>query len=243
MPCSAKETPICGSGGSLIRPMVRPCRRRRLPSVRSWRSIKAEFTDEIGKPVWTSFSGLSNGRRVTASALVKLTPVLAPQLDHHLRVVVPFIDLDVAGEPSVAALAALNQIVDDVRVTTRQIGIAGRLRDRARDEDLALLRRFADHGGGADQGGLRGVAPRQGEEFVDGGCALEHRRSPSSVTRLGVERPSVECWSSSVGSRGDRPTPARGRVRPRHDADQHGAGIRGQPDRLGRRDGCRVSRR
>lgn len=75
--------------------------------------VKGEFTDEIGKPVWTSFSGLSNGRRVTASALVKLTPVLAPQLDHHLRIVVPFIDLDVAGEPSTAALAALNAIVDD----------------------------------------------------------------------------------------------------------------------------------
>jgi Family of unknown function (DUF695) len=73
--------------------------------------LKAELTDEIGKPTWTSFSGLSNGRRVTASALVKPVPVLAPQLDHHVRVAVPFADLDEAGEPSRAALAALEEIV------------------------------------------------------------------------------------------------------------------------------------
>ncbi|MGL5823255.1 MAG: hypothetical protein ACRCYU_00095 [Nocardioides sp.] len=73
--------------------------------------LKAELTDAVGKPTWTSFSGLSNGRRVTAAALVKPMPVLAPQLDRHVRVVVPFVDLGQAGEPSARALTALQDIV------------------------------------------------------------------------------------------------------------------------------------
>jgi hypothetical protein len=73
--------------------------------------LRDEMTDDVGKPVWTSFSGMANGRPVTAAALVKPMPVLAPQLDHHLRVVVPFVDLNEVGAPSVAATAALDEMV------------------------------------------------------------------------------------------------------------------------------------
>lgn len=73
--------------------------------------LRDELTDDVGKPVWTSFSGMANGRPVTAAALVKPMPVLAPQLDHHVRVIVPFVDLNEIGAPSDQALEALDQIV------------------------------------------------------------------------------------------------------------------------------------
>ncbi len=75
------------------------------------RDLRAELTDEVGKPRWVTFSGMSNGRRVTAAALAKPMPTLAPQLDRHVGVVVPFIDLTDGGEPSPAALAVLDDIV------------------------------------------------------------------------------------------------------------------------------------
>ncbi len=74
--------------------------------------LRAELTDDVGKPIWTTFSGQANGRPVTAAALVKPLPALAPQLDHHVRVVVPFVDLNEVGEPSATALAALDQVID-----------------------------------------------------------------------------------------------------------------------------------
>lgn len=75
------------------------------------RDLRTESTDEVGKPIWTTFSGMSNGRRVTAAALVKLSPALAPQLDFHVNVVVPFVDLNEAGEPSDRALGQLNAMI------------------------------------------------------------------------------------------------------------------------------------
>ena len=75
------------------------------------RDLRTELTDHVGKPIWTTFSGMSNGRPVTAAALVKLTPALAPQLDFHVNVVVPFVDLNTVGEPSEMALRQLNALV------------------------------------------------------------------------------------------------------------------------------------
>ena len=75
------------------------------------RDLRTELTDHVGKPIWTTFSGMSNGRPVTAAALVKLTPALAPQLDFHVNVVVPFVDLNTVGEPSEMALSQLNALV------------------------------------------------------------------------------------------------------------------------------------
>ncbi|MGL5809304.1 MAG: DUF695 domain-containing protein [Nocardioides sp.] len=90
-----------GSPGTTMAAILRP----------AVAALRDELCDDAGKPLWTTFSGQANGRPVTAAALVKLTPVIAPQLDHHAGVHVPFVDLAGGGEPSPNALARLEELI------------------------------------------------------------------------------------------------------------------------------------
>ncbi len=86
--------------------------------------LVAETTDEAGEPTWVLLHGNGADGPVLASAQVPLSPTSAPELDHHVAVVVPFADRTEEGFPGDASLQDLRDLEDHL---TARLGHSGRL--------------------------------------------------------------------------------------------------------------------
>lgn len=105
------------------------------------RDLKAEFTDEDGKPTWAILSGDGDGGPVLAMAQIPLSSATAPHLDTHAGVFVPYDDQTESGLPGQSALTALRDLEDAI---TEALGSAGQVVAHQSHAGVRLLHVYLD---------------------------------------------------------------------------------------------------
>ena len=89
------------------------------------RQLREQWTDEEGNPAWVLMQGRTkDGGVLLASSIVPLRPSLAPHLDTHVAVAVPFTDRTEQGLPGPGSLQALRDLEDHL---SQRLGGSGRL--------------------------------------------------------------------------------------------------------------------
>jgi len=86
--------------------------------------VRATTLDSDGHPVWVVLSGESEDGPVLAVTQVLLSPLLAPQLDQYVSVVVPYTDRTPEGFPGPDSIDELRRLEDHL---TERLGGSGRL--------------------------------------------------------------------------------------------------------------------
>ena len=74
--------------------------------------LKGRLLDEDGRPNWALFRGETSAGPLLAAARVPLHPVVAPLLDTHVAVVLPYAESTEDGLPSGGSLDRLREIED-----------------------------------------------------------------------------------------------------------------------------------
>ena len=88
------------------------------------RDLKADCVDANGNPVWALLRGDGATGPVLAAAMVPLSPLIAPDLDVHVAVVVPYVDRTDEGFPGPGSLDALRALEDHI---AQRLGDSGRI--------------------------------------------------------------------------------------------------------------------
>ena len=89
------------------------------------RQLREQFTDSDGEPAWVLMQGSTKaGGVVLASAVVPLRPALAPHLDTHVAVAVPYTDRTEQGLPGPGSLEPLRDLEEHL---TQRLGGSGML--------------------------------------------------------------------------------------------------------------------
>jgi hypothetical protein len=111
-----------------------------LPDVVS--QVRDMHTDAQGAPVWRLLRGEdAQGHAVLASTQVPLKPVVAPNLDTHVEVVVPFTDVTEEGLPGPGALDALGRLEDHL---SERLGDSGRVVAHQSHQGVRILHVYVD---------------------------------------------------------------------------------------------------
>lgn len=111
--------------GDITAAEVRPLDAFALEHVRGLvESLAAEATDELGQPTWVMLQGERPEGPVLALAQVPLSATVAPELDLHLGLTVPFAPGTADGLPTDEALQRLRDFEDHL---TERLGESGRL--------------------------------------------------------------------------------------------------------------------
>lgn len=80
--------------------------------------LRSRFTRDDGNLVWVTLEGTApNGRPVLAASQVPLRPATAPHLDTYLGLAVPFAELTPDGQPTGAAVTALDELGEQLAET------------------------------------------------------------------------------------------------------------------------------
>jgi hypothetical protein len=111
-----------------------------LPSV--VQQLRTMHTGGDGRPTWMLLEGQTpDGHAVVAAARVPAKPVIAPELDTHVAVAVPFTDQQENGLPGPGSLQALRDLEDHL---TGRLGDSGLLVAHQTHEGLRLLHFYVD---------------------------------------------------------------------------------------------------
>ncbi|MGH3349152.1 MAG: DUF695 domain-containing protein [Nocardioides sp.] len=104
-------------------------------------NLRKEYVDADGNPAWVLLHGESPQGPVIASAVVPLHPVIAPNLTHHVGVMVPYVGFAERGLPSAAALCELALLEDRL---TSTLGPDGRVVAHETTNGVRLLHAYVD---------------------------------------------------------------------------------------------------
>ncbi|MEU0312401.1 DUF695 domain-containing protein [Nocardioides sp. NPDC006273] len=105
------------------------------------RNLRKEYVDPDGNPAWVLLRGESPQGPVEASAVVPLHPVLAPNLTHHVGVMIPYVGFAERGLPSADALRDLGRLEDRLAST---LGPDGRVVAHETTNGVRLLHAYID---------------------------------------------------------------------------------------------------
>lgn len=105
------------------------------------RDTKAASLDEHGKPTWAVLSGETGDGPVLAVAQVPLSPLLSPELDQHVAVVVPYADRTPEGFPGPGSLDDLRRLEDHLG---ERLGGSGRLVAHQSSAGKRVLHAYVD---------------------------------------------------------------------------------------------------
>jgi hypothetical protein len=106
------------------------------------RDLKEMHVDADGGPTWAVLHGHGpDGLPVTACAQVPLRPTVAPHLDVHVGIHVPFADAEPSGFPGAGSLQHLRDLEDHL---TARLGDSGRIVAHETHAGHRLLHAYVD---------------------------------------------------------------------------------------------------
>jgi hypothetical protein len=128
--------------GELEPSTVPPLDGFRLMGLRSVvRDLKAELVDEDGNPTWALLRGEGSEGPVIAVAQIPLSPLVAPDLDVHVAVLVPYADQDEDGFPGPASTEALRLLEEHL---AERLGVSGRIVAHQSHRGLRVFHVYVD---------------------------------------------------------------------------------------------------
>ncbi|MDR7309916.1 hypothetical protein J2S40_000974 [Nocardioides luteus] len=104
-------------------------------------NLRKEYVDDDGNPAWVLLHADSPQGPVVASAIVPLHPVIAPNLTHHVGMLVPYVGFAERGLPSSDALCELRRLEDRL---TSTLGADGRVVAHETTNGVRLLHAYID---------------------------------------------------------------------------------------------------
>lgn len=105
------------------------------------RDLKQDFTDEDGAPRWVLMEASGPSGPVLASAQVPLSPLVAPNLDTHVAVLVPYTDQTEKGFPGPESLGPLRALEDHL---SERIGSSGRIVAHQSHRGMRVIHVYVD---------------------------------------------------------------------------------------------------